>query len=205
MPASINSPADVVNLALRRIGYKLRVGSLLDGSMAASQALDIYAQTRDEVLRQNDWGFAERNVSLTVLKSAPAGGYIPPATWNPTNYPPLPWAFSYEYPSDCIKVRSVKQPPLFLFNPAPQPNLFEVANDNGSTPVRKVILANVPNAICVYTGQITNPAHWEADFVEAIAAALGRRLAPVLVGLNAVQLAGQDEAVSAKIAEMEQG
>ena len=45
MVASAKS-ADMVNLALRRVGYKLRVGNLYDGSMAAKMALDVYAQTR---------------------------------------------------------------------------------------------------------------------------------------------------------------
>lgn len=371
MVASASSPADIVNLALRRIGYELRVGSLLDGSEAANQALDIYAQTRDDLLRQNDWGFAERNVALTVLKTAPAGGYFPPTNWSST-YPPLPWAFEYDYPADCLKVRSLKESSLFLFNPDPQPVLFDTANDyvasetqeqltaitinaagsgvyapgdviqlaggvalrparvtvsttkavsatvaaggSGGTPgtqtvtgttgtgtkfqasvtvsgggaisavlsitvagdysanptdptqepvtgasltgarlnvqmglltvsitdagiftttsptftqngtdgdgtgatfsgatfaavqqYQRVILANIADAICTYTGQVTNPADWDVTFTEALAAELGRRLAPVLTSIQAVPLAAQDAALSKKTAEAEQG
>ena len=108
----VQSPADAINVSLRRIGYKLRVASLYDGSKAARSALDIYAQTRDEILRQNDWTFAERNISMTMLKQAPVGGYIPPVTWS-TTYPPLPWLFEYAYPTDCLKVRAVKPVPIF--------------------------------------------------------------------------------------------
>jgi hypothetical protein len=204
MPASVSSPADVVNVALRRIGYKLRVGSLFEGSFAAKQALDIYAQTRDEILRRDDWQFAERNVALTLLKQAPAGGYIPPTTWT-TAYPPLPWFFEYAYPSDCLKVRTVKSVPLFLPNFDPQPRVWGLENDNSLVPPAKVILCNVPDAILVYTGQVTDPANWEPDFVEAVCAALGRRLAPVLVGMDALKLAAPDEASSMATAEMEQG
>lgn len=205
MPASIQSPSDVVNVALRRIGYTLRIGSLLDGSKAASASLDIYAQTRDQLLRQGDWNFAERNISLTLLKSAPDGGYIPPTIWNAVDYPPLPWSFSYAYPGDCLKVRAIKPQTIFTFDPSPLPNLFSVANDNGDDDKPKVLLCNVADAILVYTGQITSPADWEPDFVEAMASALGRRLVPSLVQANMVQMAGQDEAVSQKIAEREQG
>lgn len=204
MVASINTPADVVNLALQRIGYKGRVGNLYDGSAAAKDALDIYAQTRDELLRQNDWGFAERNVNLTLLKFAPPGGYIPPLTWS-SQYPPLPWLFEYAYPNDCLKVRAVKSVPLFVPNFDPQPNVFTIANDNALDPPAKVILCNAPDATLVYTGQVTSPALWEADFIEAIAAALGRRLAPTLVNMEAAKIAVSDEMVSKAIAETEQG
>src|ERR1700677_309918 len=108
MPNVVTSPEDLINITLARIGYKGRIGSIWEGSVAAKKVLDIYSQTRDELLRAYDWGFAERNVDLAVLKQAPPGGYFPPNTWNPTTYPALPWAFSYTYPSDCLKVRAVK-------------------------------------------------------------------------------------------------
>lgn len=371
MVASVQNPADIINIALRRMGYKLRVGSLLDGSEAASQALDIYAQTRDELLRAGEWGFAERNVSLTVLKAAPAGGYFPPTFWSNT-YPPIPWGYEYAYPDDCLKVRALKPAPLFLFDPDPQPNLYAIANDDvvsgseyylaslalnsagtsgyapndtinltggtqttpaqlmvtttkvvsatvaaggsGGTPGtqtvtgttgtgtkfeasvtvsgggaitavlsitvagsytvnptdttqepvtgasltgaklnvsmgvnafsifnpgvftaqsttftqastsgsgtgatfqtatytaltenQRVILANIPDAVCVYTGRVTDPALMDVDFLEAFAAALARRLSPVLVGGNMIQAMAQDEAVSTAVAAREQG
>lgn len=204
MPASVTSPADVVNLALQRIGYKGRVGNLYDGSAAANDALDIYAQTRDELLRQNDWGFAERNLVLTLLKQAPAA-YIPPTVWDPAQYPPPGWLFEYGYPGDCLKVRCVKAVPLFQPNFDPQPNVYSIANDNTFVPPRKVILCNVPAAVLTYTGQVFEPSAWETDFVEAFAAALGRRLAPALVSMEAAKLIAADEAAAKQVAEMEQG
>ncbi|MBB3453887.1 hypothetical protein FHT86_002143 [Rhizobium sp. BK313] len=204
MVTSVKSPADVVNLALVRIGYKLRIGNLYDGSAASKKALDIYSQTRDEVLRQNDWGFAERNVSLTLLKQAPEGGYFPPVTWS-SDFPPPPWVFEYAYPSDCLKVRAVKPVPMFTMTFDPQPHVYSVENDQSLTPAAKVILCNIPNAILTYTGQVTDPADWEADFVEVLASALGRRLAPVLTGLDAAKLEASDESASMIIAEQEQG
>jgi hypothetical protein len=202
--AAVSSPADVVNLALRRIGYKLRVGWLYEGSLAAKQALDVYAQTRDEILRQDDWGFAERNVIPTLLKIAPPN-YIPPVVWNPATNPPLPYLFEYAYPNDCLKVRALKPTPMFVPNFDPQPNVFSIANDNTFVPAQKVILCMVPQAVLVYTGQVTDPTTWEADFVEAFAAALGRRLAPTLANMDAAKLEAADEGQSAAIAEMTQG
>ena len=204
MPASVTSPADVINLSLARIGYPGRVGNLYDGSKAAKKALDLYAQTRDELLRQNDWGFAERNIDLTLLKSAPVGGYIPPVTWS-TAYPPLPWGFEYARPADCLKIRSIKAVPLFLPNMDPQPIVFTEANDTVAPATGQVILCNVANAVLTYSGQVTDPASWEPDFVETLAAALGRRLAPNLVGMEAARLLAADEQQAQMVAERERG
>jgi hypothetical protein len=60
MTVSVQRPEDAVNAALAAIGYTLRVNSLVDGTRAANLALQIYGQTRDELMRQSDWGFAER-------------------------------------------------------------------------------------------------------------------------------------------------
>lgn len=204
MTASVTSPEDVINLALVRIGYRGRVTNLYDGSTAANDALDIYAQTRDELLRQNDWGFAETTQVLTLLKSAPAA-YIPPLAWDPALNPPPPWRFEYLYPSNCLKVRAVKSVPLFVPNFDPQPNVWSIANDNNNNLRRRVILCNVAAAILVFTGQPTSPTLWDVDFIEALAAALGRRLAPALVSMEAAKLMVADEAASKQIAEMEQG
>ena len=203
MPASLQSPADITNAALGRIGYRLRVGSLFDGSVAAKKALDIYGQTRDELLRQNDWGFAQGDETLQLLKTAPAGGYVPPIVWS-TTYPPLPWRYEYLYPSDALKVRSLKGSPILIPVYDPVPILYEVANDNSLDPPAKVILSNLTNAVLTYTRQVTNPASWEADFTESMIAALSRRLAP---GLNPelLKIAVPDEAQSQAVAEMNQG
>lgn len=205
---AVQSPADAVNLAFVRMGFKGRIGNLFDGSMAAKKALDIYAQTRDELLRAGNWGFAQRNIALTLLKQAPSNGYIPPLTWSPI-YPPLPFLFEYLYPSDCLDVRAVKPVPLFVPNFDPQPYIFSVDNDNAITgqafTSAKVILCNVPSAILVYTGQVTDPTQWETDFVEVFASALARRLAPVLTGLDAAKLEAADEQSSTMIAENKQG
>lgn len=368
MPASVSTPADVLNLTLRRIGYKLRVSNLYDGSEAATAALDIYAQTRDDLLRDGDWDFAQRNITMTLLKAAPSGGYFPPNLWNETDYPPWPWLYSYTYPSDCLKVRKVKAAPMFMVNMSPQPSNYSVVNvqntvstlatlavnaagtgyvpgdyiypsggtqttqailqvastkvvsatiaaaGTGGTPgaavvtgttgtgtkftanvtigaggditsvnsiasggvytvnpttltaepvtgaslsgaqlsvvmgvnaititkagvftttsltftqgstsgsgtgatfntatysattqPQRVIVANIANAMLTYTGQVTDLSQWPPDAIEALAAALGRRLVPTLIDAGMVQAAGQDEAIQKNLAEMEQG
>lgn len=205
MSLSARSPEDIINLSLVRIGYRGRVANLFEGSAAANDALAIYGQTRDELLRQGDWDFAEVTASLTLLKSAPEGGYIPGVTPWSTAYPPLPWLFEYQKPDDCLKIRAVKPVPLFLPVMDPQPHVFSLGYDDTLAPPAQVILCNVPDAVLTYTGQPTNPLTWEADFIEALAAALARRIAPNLVGWEAAKLLVIDEKASLMVAETEQG
>lgn len=204
MTVSLQSPEDVVNAALSRIGWKRRVGSLYDGSEASKVALDIYGQTRDEQLRLFDWGFAERDLTLTLLKTAPVGGYVPPVVWS-SAYPILPWIFEYGYPADCLKLRALRGTPIFIPEFDPKPVEFRIANDNSLMPPAKVVLSNLSNAIMVYTGRVTDPTTWEPDFTESLIAALGRRLAPSLANLDAEKIEAQDEAAETISAEMKIG
>lgn len=205
MSSSVTSPEDIVNLALVRIGRKQRITNMYDGSPAANAALNIYAQTRDEMLRAVDYGFAQREVALTLLKAAPPTGYFPPDQWDGTLHPPPPFLFEYTYPADCLKIRSIKAAPMFVMNFDPQPIVFQTPNDNYYTPPQKVILCNIESAMLIYTGQVTNPVTWEADYVEALAAALARRLAPVLANMDVAKFEAGDEAHATATAEVRQG
>lgn len=202
MPASARSPADVVNISLARMGYKKRISNLYDGSEAASRALDIYAQTRDDMLRDGQWPFCHREVVASLLKTGPENYFDSP--WDATTMPPRPWRYEYTYPDDCLKVRQIKGQPGFAFNPSPTPVLWSVLNDNGYSPPRRVIVANVPDAILVYAGQVTDPTQWPADFVDAVAAELARRLKPGLLG-QLTQMDMVDTAQSVASASSEQG
>ena len=202
MPASVTSPADVLNISLRNIGYALRVGSLLDGSKAASAALDVYAQTRDDMLRDGEWAFCERNIAATTLKSAPAGGYFD-TPWSAATHPPWPWLYSYTYPTDCLKVRMIKPQPGFMLNMTPLPTNYSVVNDNGyATPLR-VIVGNLQDPILTYAGQVTSPADWPPDFIDALAAALGTRLKRALAegDINSADLGITAQATNQAMAE----
>lgn len=204
MVSSIQSVEDLINNTLARIGFKGRIGSIYEGSAVAKKVLDIYAQTRDEWLRANDPDFADRTNNLTLQKAAPAGGYFS-TPWDPNTNPSPPWQYQYAYPADCLKIRALRPQPLFVQDFDPQPWVFEVQNDNAYTPPQKVIVCNVLNAIADYTAQVTDLSTWEADSLEAFAAALGRRLAPTFANMDAAKLEAQDEAASSEIADTEIG
>lgn len=204
MSAVLSTVEDIVNDALVRLGAKKRVGSIYDGTDMARAALDIYGQTRDDMLRSFAWGFAERNITLTLQKTAPVGGYLPPTYWT-SAYPILPWIYQYAWPEDCLKIRALRcsYPLIPVFDPSPVN--FRVANDNSFTPSQKVILCNLQNAILVYTGQVTDPSVWEPKFTECLIAGLARRLAPMIAGFDAEKLEAGDEAASTQSAEMTVG
>lgn len=191
--SSIQSPADVVNAALVRIGHTFRVGSLYDGSAAAKAALDIYGQTRDDLLTEVRPDFAGRQEPLTLQKTAPVSGYVPPIIWNPQQYPQQPWIFQYAYPSDALVVGSVRPPavtvPVFL----PTAKTFSISNDETFNPPQKVILCNVFGAIATYTARVTDPTTWNAAFSEALIASLARRLTVALANPQLIQAEATDE------------
>jgi hypothetical protein len=64
---SISVPEDVVNLALARAGFVERINSLYDGTMLAKKARDIYSQTRDDMIRNGEWEFAESVVTAVAV------------------------------------------------------------------------------------------------------------------------------------------
>jgi len=186
MASSVNSPEDCINLALVRIGYKNRVGSIWEGSMAAKKSLDIYAQTRDAVLREGDWQFAEQIVAATLTGNAA----------------PFPWTYEYTYPANCLKIRNIFSSTYTTDTNNPTPTLWTVADSAAAV---KVIWSKATGATLVYTAQVTNPANWEPGFVEALVAALGRRLAAVLVSPDVAKAEADDETAMFKNAESEVG
>ena len=175
MTVSASTPADIANLVLVRLGSQGVIGNLYEGSPQANKILTAYGQTRDAILRQKDWEFSQRVVALTLQKSAPVGGYVPPTTWS-SSYPPMPWAYQYAYPDDCLKVKSVRPQDVFVNQMDPKPNQFTIGNDGAG----KTILCNVKDALACYTARVTNPALWEPIFVNTLVDALVVQLAPVL-------------------------
>ena len=197
MTSVILDVAGVCNLALAKAGYALRVGSLYDGTVAAKKLLDIYGQERDGLLSEGEWDFCERTVTGTLQKAAPPSYVTTP--WNPV-YPALPWRFQYAYPADAVKIRTVKAQAVTIPNFDPRYNRF--SEDNDPSLNQKVILCNVPNAIIVYAGQVTDPNQWTATFLDALADRIARPMAMVLKDLNTAKfVAGVEQAETVEAAD----
>lgn len=176
---AVASPEDALNQALRLVGYPKAIGSIYEGTPAARAGLEIYGQTRDELLRAQDWPFASSGggLALTLLKGPPPpGGYTPSTPWT-TAFPLPGWLYEYAYPSDCLELRGVLYPPGAMFVLDPRPAVWRIANDNALNPPQRVILSNVKAAQAVYCRRVTNPTLWEPGFTETLIIALARKLA----------------------------
>ena len=173
---------DICNQALVELGFPHRIGDIYDGSKASRAALEIYGQTRDELLDSDDWPFARRTVALGLLKGPPpAGGYNPITPWT-TAYPKPGWLYEYTYPADCLEFNAVIAPPTFMFDLDPQPAVWRVDNDSAYTPARKVLLTNIKNAMGVYTAQVVDIDTWEPGFIAVLVKNLKAKLAVALGG-----------------------
>jgi|SRR5215472_3157205 len=171
---SLASPEDVVNDALVRIGWKFRIGSLYDGTLAAKTALQIYSQTRDALLRSATWGFAEVIVP---------GVALPGAT------PPIPWTNVFEYPDNCLRLRDIYSASYLRNNPTP--NLWTLLNPGDGTGISIACYLNDP--LLVYTRQVHDPRLWESMFTELLCARLGRLMAPALASIDQTKVGAEDE------------
>lgn len=187
---------DLVNQALRRISFPTPIGYIYEGSKASRIAVDVFAQTRDNLLCAKDWDFARQGIVLTLLKVAPVGGYgLTP--WS-SIYPPVPWIYEYDYPATAMAVRSVRPTPILIPEYDPQPNVFVAANDTALG--QKVLLTNLANATAVITAQITDINQWQdSEFVEAFVDALAVQFQQALAGdPNLVKLRiGQEQMAEA--------
>lgn len=184
-----NSPEDLVNQALIEIGYPDRIASINEGSKASVAALEVYGQTRDELLDAAEWPLARRaNIPLILLKGPPPpGGYNAGQPWS-QQYPPPEFLYEYEYPQDCVgQPDAIVPQPSSMFILDPQPAAFRVDNDNSlvdrngnATIQKKVILCNIKSALVTYSGQVTNPLLWDPGFTMLVVKRLGEKLSRAL-------------------------
>ncbi len=163
----------VANMALDEIGYPRRIGSIYEGSEASRIALDLWAQTRDTLLRQGapDWATAE--AILTQLKAAPGiinGSAVYPDTGWTSASPDPPWLYEYQCPADCVEPMQVRRRPLFL--PEWRPRNIPWRQKPGT----RTILCNEANALLVYTKQVLDPNDWQVDFVMTFVAAMAKQM-----------------------------
>lgn len=208
---------DILNQALREVGYARPIAEIYEGSRASRVAIEIYGQTRDELMRATDWSFSRKVLSLTLLKGPPPdGGYSIALPWS-TIYPYPGFLYEYAYPSDCLDLRAIIGPPGVMPDSDPVPQLWRVDNDpvpivtpgnppTVSGPPQKVILANQTSALAVYRASITDPTTWSTDFVQAIVGSLAQKFAAAFgIDLKKVEQAQSGEMGEAAVAEQNRG
>lgn len=188
---------DICNMALSEIGTQSTIASFVEESNEAVQCALWYDTMRKRLLRAAQWGFARRQVVLTLL-----GDLIP------DDSSPYPYLFKYRYPSDALKIRYILCPPPVLNNsvapsvglPIGPPswlapsraNRFIVASEVIETVDTKLILTNVGEindvladaggAIGVYTADVEAVGVFDELFIGALASALAYKLCIPLSG-----------------------
>lgn len=207
------SEVTICNRALAAIASRSSISSLTEDSTAARQCNLIYAVTRDEVLQMAFWNFAQKTSYLSLLKQAPGTpGAVASATQWSAAYPPPPWLYEYDYPTDGIQIRTLIQQPVNAYVGIPftsngntsYPYLvgpgafFEVSTDlDINDQQHSVVLTNQYQAIARYTMRIVNPDLFGAQFTEALVQALAAKLALALTGKTSIANAkfGQANAI----------
>lgn len=160
MTIGATSVEQIVNQALDRIGYPEYIGNIYDGTKQARAALNVYAQARDALLRKREWPFAFKQLAGVTGGAPPAG-----------------WSYSWTFPADCIRIRSV-QPTTGVAFPVldPAPLLWELATIGGT----KFLLTQTTPIYINYIAQVTDPTMWDAGFTETLVVTMGARLGRAL-------------------------
>lgn len=191
------SEVTICNRALQIIGTRTQIASLSESSVEARNCNAVYADTRDQVLQMAQWGFARKTAYLALLKQAPGtpGGVASATQWS-TAYPPPPWLYEYALPDDCISMWQVIQQPINAYVGIPFTSngqsgypyfvgpgaRFDIASDVVNGTEQSVILTNQYQAIGIYTRRVTIANLFPPLFVEALAAAIGGKIAMALTG-----------------------
>lgn len=191
------SDLTICNKALSMIGGRATIASLAEGSKEAAVCNLWYDDTRLMLLRAAHWSFARKQVLLTELGNAQ------------DQTAPQPWAFLYEYPTDCVKMRY-----LFPYVAPVENNDVVVTGDfywpsyGWMMPSRasrflisqatwlvddepvsgKAIVSNLFQAMGVYTADISDTTQFDQGFEDALVSALA---AAIVIPLNGnVQMKG---------------
>lgn len=188
------SAISICNRALLALGSQSQISSFNEGSAQASACATLYQPCFEQLARSAAWNCLRQEATLTLLAAASGTPENPDGTTLPL--PPVPWLYSYQYPSTMLQMRwlvpalpaSTSGVPLFSVNtgaPTWLPNGGQIpyavalsTDSNGNT--INVILTNQSQAIAVYTTNEPNPQFWDSLFQGAMVASLAAMLVPAL-------------------------
>jgi len=171
-----DTQVSICNLALGHISQRPIAAINDTSSVQAVAANRVWTPALGEALRGNDWAFA-RSIALLVEST----------TYDPTLYGYL---YAYVMPTSCQALRSIynsytKNKILGekyerMYSPSANEELI-VTNVGGST------TQDYPYAR--YTYNLTDVAKWDASFVASFSYLLASKLAPILIGQDAAEIA----------------
>lgn len=171
------SVVQICNMALSHIGSEARVSSISppDGSVEAGQCATFYDLARTEMLEPGNWAFALKRAALAQVT-------------NPSTI----WAYAYAKPADCQRVLRILRPSIAITVFTQDLVVEPHTDDRDSAPFDiegEVILTNEPDAVLVYTQDVTDSTKFPASFTSALSYLLASYLAgPILKGNEGVRV-----------------
>lgn len=153
----MSSETSICNLALSYLG-KNNIEDLSDAGTEARACRQFYAHNRDTLLQAYPWRSAGKTISLAEL----------------TNDRPGQWAYCYQRPTDCLKIRWVRRE-FSLTDACPQTLQQEIMNPFDWEGTK--IYCNLSPAFLRYTFKLTDPTKFSPLLIDAMAQHLAVRLA----------------------------
>ena len=209
----MTTEVDIANRALALLGTRSSIASLTEDSNEARAISTWIENVRDEILRMAPWNCCKNVINLALICAAPGTPENPTpglSTWQ-KGIPPPPWAYEYQYPSDCLRPLWIV--PQFMTGFASGVPITTAVTGGAPSfwngpPVRyavgidqidnttglpsnsgidtKVILTNQEDAILCYCKRVTDPNIMDSQFTQAWAAALAGRTVYQLTGDKAL-------------------
>lgn len=192
-------------MALVSAGARTQIASLDENSVAARTCKLFYENTRDELLAEAQWTFANKFVTLSLITSLPGapgnndtGGST---VWGPTN--PAPgWLYQYGYPDDCIRALWVIPQGQWGYwlaqaqTDGPWGGLQKISVPFAIAQNESVVTinTNAQQAILAYTMRVTNPALFQQNFSKAL---VGRLASRIVIPLSGDKVLARDAFIAA--------
>lgn len=168
---------DIANMALTHIGSRMNIESLTEQSKEADHINLWFDTARKSTLEAYDWSCARKRQALSEHSQAAPEGE---------------WQYRYQYPSDCLRARSianativnqsiVRGVPIQLVQPDAIPFEIETIGEE------KTILTDMEDAVLIYTFDQTAYEIYPAMLVRAFSYDLASMVAIGLTGKVALK------------------
>lgn len=158
------SNVEIANSALTKVG-STRITSLTDNVKAAREINAIFELRRDYLLRTHNWSFAMTRTTLPALDETPAWGYTT----------------LYQLPTDCLRVVQVNDmwvvPGLADYTSGPDSEPYKITGRRIETDIGAPLKLR-------YIKRVTDPAQFDAAFVEVFASDLADQVCEALTQSN---------------------
>ncbi len=150
----MSSKVDICNFALANLSIQPIVSLTDMNSKAARWCNLMFDITRDTVLRDFPWGFANQEVVLALASGDTASG----------------WDYVYQYPANCLKVRRV------FMNGLSDPQVSDPFDEQLIGGSLKIV-SNTASARAKYTAKNTDTTFYDVQFIEAFSYKLAAAIA----------------------------